>query len=140
MDVFDELENIVFTYLVDHHMAAFKQSPYWTRHFQFLYMTEKKVVETDFALFRVLGTDLFFTMISSHTHIRTHTMLYVLYIFSLHCTLAVTKSSCNPLLYTLSPEPLTNPRTLLYSPSHTSFDTPFTHPNTLDYPNTPNNP
>ena len=57
MDVFDELESIVFTYLVSHHMAAFKLSPYWTRHFQFLYMTEKKVVETDFALFRVLGND-----------------------------------------------------------------------------------
>ena len=55
MDVFDEIENIVFNYLVEHHFMPFKMSPYWTRHFQFLYMTERKVVEEDFALFRVLG-------------------------------------------------------------------------------------
>ena len=52
MDVFDELDEIVFSYLKDAYYDAFKKSYWWTRHFQYLCLTERKVVEDDFAIFR----------------------------------------------------------------------------------------
>ena len=52
MDVFDELDEIVFSYLKDAYYEAFKQSYWWTKHFQYLCLTERKVVEEDFAIFR----------------------------------------------------------------------------------------
>jgi beta-adrenergic-receptor kinase len=54
-DVFDELDDIVFAYLCETHFEAFKQSTWWTKHFQFMCMTERTIVEDDFAVFRVLG-------------------------------------------------------------------------------------
>ena len=52
MDVFDELDEIVFSYLRDAYYDAFKQSFWWTKHFQYLCIAEMKVVEDDFAIFR----------------------------------------------------------------------------------------
>jgi hypothetical protein len=52
MDVFDEIENIVFNYVMETYFSGFKLSPLWTKLFQFLYMTERKVEEDDFILFR----------------------------------------------------------------------------------------
>jgi hypothetical protein len=52
MDVFDELDEIVFSYLRDAYYDAFKQSYWWTKHFQYLCIAEMKVIEDDFAIFR----------------------------------------------------------------------------------------
>ena len=52
MDVFDELDDIVFSYLKDAYFESFKASYWWTKHFQYLCLTERKVVEDDFAIFR----------------------------------------------------------------------------------------
>ena len=52
MDVFDELDEIVFSYLRDAYFDAFKKSFWWGKHFQYLCLTERKVVEEDFAIFR----------------------------------------------------------------------------------------
>ena len=52
MDVFDELDEIVFSYLRDAYYDTFKQSFWWTKHFQYLCIAEMKVVEDDFAIFR----------------------------------------------------------------------------------------
>jgi hypothetical protein len=52
MDLFDQIETYIFTYLVDTYFSAFKDSPSWTKLFQFLYMTERTVLEEDFSLFR----------------------------------------------------------------------------------------
>eukprot|EP00596_Hydrurales_sp_CCMP1899_P010160 CAMPEP_0119055114 /NCGR_PEP_ID=MMETSP1177-20130426/75519_1 /TAXON_ID=2985 /ORGANISM="Ochromonas sp, Strain CCMP1899" /LENGTH=607 /DNA_ID=CAMNT_0007035569 /DNA_START=227 /DNA_END=2047 /DNA_ORIENTATION=+ len=55
MDIFDELDEIVFSYLRDAYYESFKRSIWWTKHHQYLCLTERKVVEDDFAIFRVLG-------------------------------------------------------------------------------------
>ena len=55
LDIFDDLEGIIFNYVSIRFFEEFKLSPYWTRHFQYLYQTERKVSEDEFALFRVLG-------------------------------------------------------------------------------------
>jgi beta-adrenergic-receptor kinase len=55
VSIFDEIENIIFYCLVDRHWLSFRSSSYWTRYWQFMSMLDTKVVETDFALFRVLG-------------------------------------------------------------------------------------
>jgi len=55
MDLFDELEGLIFKHVVDTHFSEFNVSPAWTKLFQYLFMTERTVVEDDFALFRVLG-------------------------------------------------------------------------------------
>jgi beta-adrenergic-receptor kinase len=55
MDIFDELDEIVFGYLRDSYYASFKGSFWWSRHYEYLCLTEVKVVEEDFAVFRVLG-------------------------------------------------------------------------------------
>lgn len=52
VDIFDDIENVIFTYIVDTYFNSFKLSPIWAKLFQFLYMTERKVVEDDFSLFR----------------------------------------------------------------------------------------
>ena len=52
MDLFDQIETYIFSYLVDTYFSAFKDSPSWTKLFQFLYMTERTVLEEDFSLFR----------------------------------------------------------------------------------------
>jgi beta-adrenergic-receptor kinase len=54
-DTFDELDEIVFSYLRDAYFESFKHSSWWTKHFQFMSMTERTVLEEDFAIFRVLG-------------------------------------------------------------------------------------
>jgi hypothetical protein len=52
MDVFDELDEIVFSYLKDAYYESFKTSTWWVKHFQYLCIAERKVVEDDFAIFR----------------------------------------------------------------------------------------
>ena len=52
MDLFDEIERLMFNHVVEMYFASFKESPLWSKLFQFLYMTETSVVEDDFALFR----------------------------------------------------------------------------------------
>jgi hypothetical protein len=52
MDVFDELDEIVFSYLKDAYYEQFKNSTWWVKHFQYLCIAERKVVEDDFAIFR----------------------------------------------------------------------------------------
>ena len=52
MDVFDELDEIVFSYLKDAYYEGFKESPRWTKLFHYLCISERKVVEEDFAIFR----------------------------------------------------------------------------------------
>ena len=52
MDVFDELDEIVFSYLKDAYYESFKTSIWWVKHFQYLCIAERKVVEDDFAIFR----------------------------------------------------------------------------------------
>ena len=55
IDMFDELDEIVFSYLRDAYFESFKHSSWWTKHFQYMCMTERTVLEEDFAIFRVLG-------------------------------------------------------------------------------------
>jgi len=55
MDIFDELDEIVFGYLRDSYFESFKGSFWWSRHYEHLCLTAVKVVEEDFAVFRVLG-------------------------------------------------------------------------------------
>lgn len=52
MDLFDDIERLMFNHVVEMYFASFKESPLWSKLFQFLYMTETSVVEDDFTLFR----------------------------------------------------------------------------------------
>lgn len=54
MDLFDEIENMVFNYVVETRFSSFRESPYWFKLFQHLHMTERTVAEDDFSLFRGL--------------------------------------------------------------------------------------
>lgn len=53
--IFDELDEIVFGYLKDIYWDAFRKSFWWTRHHEFLFLSARKVVSTDFFTLRVLG-------------------------------------------------------------------------------------
>ena len=55
VDFFDKLEGYIFNYIVEKHFTVFTGSPLWTKLFKYLFLTERKVVEDDFSLFRVLG-------------------------------------------------------------------------------------
>lgn len=52
---FDLLEGYLFKHIVDLHFTHFIGSPLWIKLFKYLFLTERKVVEEDFSLFRVLG-------------------------------------------------------------------------------------
>jgi len=54
-DMFDALDIIVFGYLKDKYYVKFKQSELWTKYIQFMCLSDLKVTEDDFTLFRVLG-------------------------------------------------------------------------------------
>ena len=54
-NLFDVLEALVFKNLVDNLFSLFVGSPLWIKLFKYLFLTERKVVEEDFSLFRVLG-------------------------------------------------------------------------------------
>lgn len=53
--IFDELDEIVFGYLKDVYWDAFRKSFWWTRHHEYLLLSARKVVSTDFCTLRVLG-------------------------------------------------------------------------------------
>ena len=53
--VFDEIENIVFYSAIAKHWPGFSTSSIWARYWQFMAMSESRVHESDFSLFRVLG-------------------------------------------------------------------------------------
>ena len=52
MDLFDEVENMVFNYVVETSFVSFRESASWLKLFQYLYMTERTVAEDDFSVFR----------------------------------------------------------------------------------------
>ena len=54
-DIFDQLDHIVFSYLKEKHYLKFKGSDLWTKYLNFMILSEQKVTEDDFTLFRVLG-------------------------------------------------------------------------------------
>lgn len=54
-DLFDILDFIVFSSLKERHYTKFKASELYVKYFQFMILSEQKVTEDDFTLFRVLG-------------------------------------------------------------------------------------
>ena len=54
-DLFDHIDMIVFGYLKEKHYQKFKASDQWTKYINFMHLSEQKVTEDDFTLFRVLG-------------------------------------------------------------------------------------
>ena len=55
IDFYDRLEGYIFNYIVEKYFSSFNGSPLWIKLFKYLFLTERKVVEDDFSLFRVLG-------------------------------------------------------------------------------------
>lgn len=53
--LFDKVDHLVFTCLREKYFAEFQESKDWSTYFQFACISQKKVTESDFALFRVLG-------------------------------------------------------------------------------------
>jgi hypothetical protein len=55
IDLFDELDAVVFSYLEYRHFEGFRASAFYTKYHGFLCLAEKSLTEDDFSLFRVLG-------------------------------------------------------------------------------------
>lgn len=55
VDLFDELDAIVFEYLKDRYFDAFQASPVYIKYHGFMCLAETSLTEEDFSLFRVLG-------------------------------------------------------------------------------------
>jgi hypothetical protein len=54
-DLFDNLEQVVLESIRLKHWDAFKQSPDWNKLIEYLWHRDKKVIDEDFFLMRVLG-------------------------------------------------------------------------------------
>lgn len=55
VNVFDEVDEIVFGYLRDNYFQLFRHTFWWTRYHEFQFLAKKKVVISDFSTLKVLG-------------------------------------------------------------------------------------